>query len=145
MIKDSEASFMVDDSLFRKNMTAKGKSITTLSKRSGTSMFLNKLGEKNVVCQIHSKYFEAFCFEDKKLLCVDCILDKAHKNHWVKTIEESFAKLKKKLNQKVASCSSQKHALMDTLPNQLQNAYETLKNNFEYHQKKIILEFDKML
>ena len=64
MIKESDTSFLLDDSLFKKNFNPKGKSITTISKISGTSIFLNKLGEKNVICQMHQNYFEAFCFED---------------------------------------------------------------------------------
>lgn len=101
MIKDSENSFLQEDSVLKKNFVYGGKSITTISKKSGTSALLNKLTEKTLFCQMHEKNFEAFCFEDNKLLCVDCILLGHHKNHKIKSILESFEKLKKKINLKI--------------------------------------------
>lgn len=97
MVKDSETSFLQEESFLKKNFNHGGRSITTISKRSGVSAFLNKLKEKHQFCQLHEKEFEAFCFDDNKLLCIDCILLSSHKSHKVKSVGESFERVKKAL------------------------------------------------
>ena len=33
------------------------------------------------MCNAHNKKLEAFCDNDKKILCIDCILNENHKSH----------------------------------------------------------------
>ena len=56
--------------------------------------------QNKILCQIHSKDIEAFCENDKTMLCVSCIIENGHKNHDLCSLEKvknwSFRQLKKK-------------------------------------------------
>ena len=46
------------------------------------------------LCDSHNKKLEAFCEVDKKLLCIDCILNENHKNHEILSLEKACQKEK---------------------------------------------------
>lgn len=46
------------------------------------------------MCEAHDKKIEAFCDLDKKLLCIDCILNENHKSHEILSLEKASAKEK---------------------------------------------------
>jgi hypothetical protein len=39
-----------------------------------------------IECETHFKKIEAFCMQDKVILCIDCILNDGHKNHEINSI-----------------------------------------------------------
>lgn len=45
-------------------------------------------------CESHGKKIEAFCDLDKKLLCIDCILNENHKTHEIMPLEKACQKEK---------------------------------------------------
>ena len=42
-----------------------------------------------VLCDTHHKKIEAFCDQDKKVLCIDCILNENHKSHEILSIAKA--------------------------------------------------------
>jgi len=46
------------------------------------------------LCETHNKKIEAFCDLDKKVLCIDCILNENHKSHEILSIEKACQKEK---------------------------------------------------
>lgn len=46
------------------------------------------------MCENHNKKIEAFCDLDKKLLCIDCILNENHKTHEILSLEKACSKEK---------------------------------------------------
>jgi len=50
------------------------------------------------ICKIHGKKQEAFCQDDKILLCIDCILLDGHKQHEISAITASYNKANEVLN-----------------------------------------------
>ena len=42
-------------------------------------------------CEAHNKKLEAFCDMEKKMLCIDCILNENHKNHEIMAIDKAAA------------------------------------------------------
>jgi hypothetical protein len=40
-------------------------------------------------CAAHSKKLEAFCDLDKKVLCIDCILNENHKSHEILALDKA--------------------------------------------------------
>jgi hypothetical protein len=46
------------------------------------------------LCENHGKKIEAFCDLDKKILCIDCILNENHKNHEILSIDKACYKEK---------------------------------------------------
>ena len=44
------------------------------------------------MCEEHGKKIEAFCDQDKKVLCIDCILEQNHKNHEILSVEKAVQK-----------------------------------------------------
>ena len=45
-------------------------------------------------CETHNKRIEAFCDFEKKVLCIDCILNDNHKNHTILSIDKAQEKEK---------------------------------------------------
>jgi tripartite motif-containing protein 43/48/49/64/77 len=58
----------------------------------------------NVCCPLHDKCLEAFCDNDKSLLCIDCILCGDHKVHNVMPCELAFQKEKQVMITKSLEC-----------------------------------------
>lgn len=46
------------------------------------------------LCETHKKKIEAFCDLDKKVLCIDCILNENHKSHEILSVEKGCQKEK---------------------------------------------------
>mmetsp|Transcript_17830 Transcript_17830/g.12787 ORF Transcript_17830/g.12787 Transcript_17830/m.12787 type:complete len:105 (+) Transcript_17830:271-585(+) len=46
------------------------------------------------LCDSHGKKIEAFCDLDKKVLCIDCILNENHKSHEILSVEKACQKEK---------------------------------------------------
>ena len=44
--------------------------------------------QKESLCDLHSKEIEAFCDNDKTMLCVSCIIENNHKNHNLSSIDK---------------------------------------------------------
>ena len=49
-------------------------------------------------CESHHKKLEGFCENDKRLLCIDCILVDGHKNHKIKPVIEAAEAFKEKMS-----------------------------------------------
>ena len=51
--------------------------------------------QKHILCSVHSKEIEAFCDDDKSMLCVNCIIENSHKNHNFSSIDKVFIRLQR--------------------------------------------------
>lgn len=58
------------------------------------------------MCYSHGKKIEAFCDLDKKILCIDCILNENHKNHEILSTEKACQKQKMLFDQFLKSALS---------------------------------------
>ena len=50
------------------------------------------------ICEAHKKKIEAFCDIDKKILCIDCILNENHKAHEILALDKATTKEKNTLD-----------------------------------------------
>ena len=64
-----------------------------------------------VQCEIHSKKLEAFCEDDRTLLCIDCILLDGHKAHDISPIPQSSEKERSDLHEKYQTACTQEEKL----------------------------------
>ncbi len=60
----------------------------------GSGITASLIGPTPLYCDAHSKKLEAFCDLDKKLLCIDCILNENHKTHEILSLEKASFKEK---------------------------------------------------
>ncbi|CAG9313320.1 unnamed protein product [Blepharisma stoltei] len=88
------------------------------------------------VCAKHNKDIEAFCYTDKKLLCVSCILEDGHKSHEMTTINKAAAKQREKLEILNASISQIEGNLNDE-----QDELEKRTSSINTTHDKLIEEF----
>ena len=58
------------------------------------------------MCGIHQKKLEAFCEQDKKVLCIDCILSGDHKSHEILSLDRACTKEKQAFEAALASALS---------------------------------------
>jgi len=72
---------------------------------------------RNAACGLHEKKVEAFCLDDKVLLCIDCILLDGHKAHDITPISKAYEKELSELRQKVKSVENIEESLIVTLSN----------------------------
>lgn len=42
------------------------------------------------MCENHKKKLEAFCEKEKRILCIDCILNENHKNHEILSLDKAY-------------------------------------------------------
>jgi hypothetical protein len=63
-------------------------------------------------CIIHDKNIEGYCMQDKKLLCIDCILSGDHKNHEISNINNGAKHEKDGLTKKFKASQSIKETLV---------------------------------
>ena len=60
----------------------------------GSGVTASLIGPAPLYCDSHNKKLEAFCDLDKKLLCIDCILNENHKTHEILSLEKASLKEK---------------------------------------------------
>lgn len=57
-------------------------------------------------CENHGKKIEAFCDNDKKILCIDCILNENHKSHEILSLEKACLGEKQLFEASLANANS---------------------------------------
>jgi hypothetical protein len=101
---------------------------------------IEKGTQKVVLCPTHSKQLEAFCEEEKSLICIDCILMSGHKSHEINSIPISCEKEKARM--KGARTQSQ------NIDNELTNVSDSI-NAYKLHlnesSSKCINEISSLL
>ena len=60
--------------------------------------------QKVVLCPNHSKQLEAFCEQEKSLICIDCILMSGHKSHEINSIPVASEREKARMKETHAIC-----------------------------------------
>ena len=63
-------------------------------KRNRIQSTFSLIGASVSLCESHNKKVEAFCDLDKKILCIDCILNENHKSHEILSLEKAGVKEK---------------------------------------------------
>lgn len=49
----------------------------------------NSTIKQEPMCAIHNKKIEAYCSNDKLILCIDCILSDNHKTHEISSVSKA--------------------------------------------------------
>jgi len=52
------------------------------------------------LCKLHDKKVEAYCTQDRQLLCIDCILSETHKTHEIMSTQKASSAEKELLLEK---------------------------------------------
>jgi hypothetical protein len=67
------------------------------------------------MCSVHSKDLEAFCENDKVVLCVSCIIENDHKNHDLSSIDKAAQKEKTVIQSTINNLGSIRRQVADGL------------------------------
>jgi hypothetical protein len=78
---------------------------------------VNSNDSRNTTCELHEKKVEAFCLDDRVLLCIDCILLDGHKAHDIAPIAKAYEKELSELRNKVKRVESIEGNLIVMLSN----------------------------
>ena len=70
----------VDSDAETVNVFPKNLALLTM-KKPGIKVVRSARLAKDQLCKAHNKKIEAYCAQDKAVLCIDCILSDLHKNH----------------------------------------------------------------
>lgn len=93
------------------------------------------------ICAEHGKEFEAYCFNDGKILCVSCLLERQHKDHEVDSIDRAFEKFKSTLLTTLGQLGNNEAVFGDGSADKLEEIQGILNENWEYAIRKIEVEF----
>ncbi len=88
-------------SMLPKNMALLAMSLT----QSSSPVHVQSPANAEPVCATHKKKLEAFCLDDRTLLCIDCILLDGHKAHDISPIAQASEKERAELQQEVDAAS----------------------------------------
>jgi hypothetical protein len=129
------------------------ESVATLPKNlalitmSNTTVSANPIPTKPTIivdseakCQAHLKKLEAFCEDDRVLLCIDCILLDGHKNHDISPIPQSSEKERNKLQESYQSACNLEEKLT-LLSSEISNFRADLTEKANQHREKITTMF----
>jgi hypothetical protein len=72
-------------------------------------------GVPPTLCGVHSKDLEAFCENDKVMLCISCIIENDHKNHDLSSIDKAAQKEKTVIQSTINNLSEIKKQVADGL------------------------------
>ncbi len=83
----------ISDKKIHQNKRCRMRIQSTFSVHSvGSGITASLIGPTPLYCDAHSKKLEAFCDLEKKLLCIDCILNENHKTHEILSLEKASQK-----------------------------------------------------
>lgn len=127
-------------SKFPKNMALLTVSQTQISKSQNAGQSKGKPSkeekQKEPQCEMHQKKIEAFCEDDKCLLCINCILIDGHKSHDIAPIPQASAKEKSKL-QSDMEISTKLEEKLKLLLGDISNYREQLTQKANKNREKI--------
>lgn len=97
------------------------------------------------ICKIHLKEYEAYCMEDRSLLCVQCLLERKHNNHKVYNIEDSYTKTKANLGKRITEFEEQNGFLLENFKNGLDGVLEEITKQYKTGKEKVELQFNELV
>ncbi len=98
---------------------------------------------EEVLCPLHKKKLEAFCQDDRALLCIDCILLDGHKSHDISPIGQASAKERADLQLEIEVAAKQEETL-NLLASDLGNFRADLNEKANGKREKITAVFKEI-
>ena len=96
------------------------------------------------MCAIHGKKIEGFCEDDKKLLCINCILIDGHKTHEVSPIRQAVLKAKQELV-KDMELAIQLKGKLNNFVNDIENIKHHLVDKTNKKQEEVDLLYKEII
>ena len=96
-------------------------------------------------CIVHRKQFEAFCIDDKQLLCVQCLLEKQHNNHTAYDIDTGFDKANSRFIKKKDEYESKNAFLFENYKDNLNGILDEITNQFKFSSSKVDIMFNELI
>ena len=95
-------------------------------------------------CRIHKKPLEAFCFENQKLFCLNCIIEKQHQGYDIHDIDSSLSKMREKILNKISHINSEGNSQYFLLFQRITQKLKSLKENSVFSISKVDMIFDEL-
>ena len=95
-------------------------------------------------CLYHKKPFEAYCLDDKVLLCVQCLIEKTHNNHKVTEISKAYEKVKQTVFKKMEELNHKNEFVSDGFPAKLAETVQDITKQYKHAVDKVELQFKEI-
>ena len=95
-------------------------------------------------CLFHKKPFEAFCMDEKTLLCVQCLIDKTHHSHKVSDIPKAYEKAKNLVFKKMEELDNKNEFISIGFPAKLGETVQDLNHQYKHAVDKVELQFKEL-
>lgn len=114
------------------------------------------------LCDVHGKNVQGYCLEDRRVLCIDCILSGDHKNHEICAIDKAAKQerdgltkkfqhaklLKDMLGGSILKIRSHEEVLRSTTADYIQKVSATIqevRQQLEERERQIVAELEAKL
>ena len=95
-------------------------------------------------CVYHKKPFEAYCMDEKLLLCVQCLIDKTHKQHKVTDLATAFEKAKISVFKKMEELNDKNEFMTQAFPAKLGETMHDINERYRNAVDKVELQFKEL-
>lgn len=96
------------------------------------------------ICLFHKKPVEAFCMDEKMLLCVQCLIDKTHHCHKVVDIVQAYEKVKLNVFKKLNDLDSKNIFISNDFPSKLNGVVSEINQQYRHSVDKIEFQFKEL-
>ena len=95
-------------------------------------------------CIEHGKAYEAFCLNDKTLLCIQCLLEKKHDNHAIIEIKAAFERAKIEFSNRVDKLEVNEKCLLDNYKEDIKTSLDTLNKHHKDSVDLVEIQFGEL-
>jgi len=96
------------------------------------------------ICMFHKKQIEAYCIDEKMLLCVQCLIDKTHNNHKVCDINRAYEKVRMGVFKKLDDMDAYNDVLTSGFSAKVGETLRDLSGQYSRAIDKVELQFREM-
>lgn len=95
-------------------------------------------------CLFHKKPFEAFCLDEKMLLCVQCLIDRTHSTHKVSDLTKAYEKVKLNVLKKMDELGDKNEFVSNAFPSKLADTLIDINQQYKHAVDKVEMQFKEL-
>lgn len=97
--------------------------------------------DKHENCGKHNRPLEAFCFNDEKFLCLNCLIENQHVGHEIVDIDHAFMRAKSDIRAEISKLYQDQETKYRHMLEKSQEAQNLILENCHYSVRKVELFF----
>lgn len=96
------------------------------------------------ICLFHKKPIEAYCIDEKMLLCVQCLIDKTHHDHKVTDISKAYDKVKQTVYKRLDDFGDYSDVLSHGFSARINESVRDISTQYSHAIDKVGMQFREL-